>query len=145
MRHLNTSGRLRPYPGIAKGNGFMYNVGATKEGGTARMDNQDMERDLIEIYDDEDNPILTEVLDYFFYNGEEYVLLAVVNEEEEEEETDEPLEVDCFVMKVREFTDENGEEMEEFIPVDDDDLEGKLLEVATQYLDELNNPETEEE
>ena len=70
------------------------------------MDNQDMERDLIEIYDDEDNPILTEVLDYFFYNGEE---------------------------------------MEEFIPVDDDDLEGKLLEVATQYLDELNNPETEEE
>ena len=98
-----------------------------------------------EIYDDEDNPILTEVLDYFFYNGEEYVLLAVVNEEEEEEETDEPLEVDCFVMKVREFTDENGEEMEEFIPVDDDDLEGKLLEVATQYLDELNNPETEEE
>ncbi len=109
------------------------------------MDNQDMERDLIEIYDDEDNPILTEVLDYFFYNGEEYVLLAVVNEEEEEEETDEPLEVDCFVMKVREFTDENGEEMEEFIPVDDDDLEGKLLEVATQYLDELNNPETEEE
>ena len=78
-------------------------------------------RDLIEGVDEDGNNVLLEVVRYFFYNGEEYVVLG---DEDEEEEA-----VNLYIMKVVE-SEEDGEEMESFVPVEDDDLLEKLIEVV---------------
>lgn len=105
------------------------------------------ERDLIEMSDDEGNTILLEVIDYFFYNGEEYAILADSVDEDSgetdevcahDDETDEAEEITCYVMKVNTITDENGEELEEFIPVEDQALEAKLMEIASTHLNDDN-------
>ena len=73
------------------------------------MTPEEMEqRDIIEFSDDEGHTLLLEVKEYFFYNGEEY---AALHEAEGDQSEDDPL----YVMKVNSFTDENGEEMEEFV------------------------------
>ena len=72
---------------------------------------------------------------YFFYNGEEYVVLGEAHDGEcdcecehcdhhEEEEA-----VNLYIMKVVE-SEEDGEEIEEFLPVEDEDLLEKLIEVV---------------
>ena len=99
------------------------------------MDDMELnqEPDIIEMTDDEGNTILMEVIDYFFYNGDEYVILtdSVSDEESEEEEE----EVNCYVMKVVVTKDESGEEFESFEPIEDEKLESKLIEVASNVLD----------
>ena len=81
-------------------------------------------RDLIEGVDEDGNNVLLEVVRYFFYNGEEYVVLGDAHDEDEEEEA-----VNLYIMKVVE-SEEDGEEMESFVPIDDDDLLEKLIEVV---------------
>ena len=111
-------------------------------------------RDLIEGVDEDGNNVLLEVVRYFFYNGEEYVVLGdahdgccdcgcehceeydrvgaimleriskLFDDEDEEEEA-----VNLYIMKVVE-SEEDGEEMESFVPVEDDDLLEKLIEVV---------------
>ena len=80
--------------------------------------------------------MLLEVVRYFFYNGEEYVVLGEAHDgecdcecehcdhHEEEEEA-----VNLYIMKVVE-SEEDGEEIEEFLPVEDEDLLEKLIEVV---------------
>ena len=70
------------------------------------------ERDILEFTDDEGHTLLLQVTDYFFYNGEEYAA-------ESEEAGEDP----AYIMKVNAFTDENGEEMEEFVLPDESLLE----------------------
>ena len=104
------------------------------------------EPDVIEMTDDEGNTILLQIIDYFFYNGEEYAILTDSIEEDgdaepdeqcaPDDDTDEAEGVTCYVMKVNTITDENGEELEEFIPVEDQALEAKLMEVASTRLNE---------
>ena len=84
------------------------------------------ERDLVEITNDQGDSLTMEVLDYFYYNGEEYVVLADASGKDEDEE-----EVSCYVMHVSVSEAENGDEMEEFEPVEDMELESRLIEVAT--------------
>ena len=97
------------------------------------------EPDLIVMTDEEGNSITMQVLDYFFYNGEEYVILTDdVAEGDEDEEAEE---IDCYVMKVITSTDENGEEMEEFAPIEDPDLEARLIEVASTRMNEDDEEE----
>ena len=94
--------------------------------------------DLIEGVDEDGNNILLEVVRYFFYNGEEYVVLGEAHEGEcgcgcedcdhDHEEDDEEA-VNLYIMKVVE-KEEDGEEIEEFLPVDDEDLLEKLIEVV---------------
>lgn len=94
-------------------------------------------RDLIEGVDEDGNSVLLEVVRYFFYNGEEYVVLGDAHDGEcgcgcehcashgdEEEEA-----VNLYIMKVIE-KEEDGEEIEEFEPVDDENLLEKLIEVV---------------
>lgn len=95
------------------------------------FDNE-QEPDIIEMTDDEGNTILMEVLDYFFYNGEEYVILS--DTVDEEDGADVPEEIDCYIMKVTTMTDENGEEMESFEPIEDAELEAKLIEIANNQM-----------
>lgn len=109
------------------------------------------EQDFIVGTDEDGNEVELQVLDYFFYNGEEY---AILTEAEEDcccdecadghehacdcgcEECDENDEITCFIMKVVSSKDENGEEYDEFVPVEDEALEAKLIEVATTKLEE---------
>ncbi|MBR2925495.1 MAG: DUF1292 domain-containing protein [Clostridia bacterium] len=96
-------------------------------------------RDLIEGIDEDGNNVLLEVVRYFFYNGEEYVVLGDAHEsdcdcecehcegcaaEDEDEEA-----VNLYIMKVVE-TEEDGEEMETFEPVEDEALLEKLIDVV---------------
>ena len=98
---------------------------------------EDETRDLIEGVDEDGNNVLLEVVRYFFYNGEEYVVLGEAHDgecdcecehcdhhEEEEEEA-----VNLYIMKGVE-SEEDGEEIEEFLPVEDEDLLEKLIEVV---------------
>ena len=94
---------------------------------------QEMERDLIELTDEDGNTDTFEILDYFFYNGQEY---ALVGEYVEEPDPENPEDIGCFVMKVDTVTDENGEELDEFNPIEDDALEERLFEIATTRLEE---------
>ena len=105
------------------------------------MPAEDVEpRDLIEGVDEDGNEVLLEVVRYFFYNGEEYVVLGEAHEDDcgcdcehchehcgEEDEDEEGL--NLFIMKVVE-TVEDGEEIETFLPVEDDDLMDKLIDVV---------------
>ena len=94
--------------------------------------------DLIEGVDEDGNNILLEVVRYFFYNGEEYVVLGEAHEGDcdcecedcghDHEEDDEEA-VNLYIMKVVE-KEEDGEEIEEFLPVEDEALLEKLIEVV---------------
>lgn len=99
----------------------------------------EMERDIIEMTDDEGNTILMEVVDYFFYNGDEYVILTDTIPEDSSED---PEELNCYVMKVVVSKDENGEELETFEPILDEALEERVMAVANT---KLNEEEEEEE
>ena len=93
---------------------------------------------VIEGTDEDGNKVLLQVLDYFFYNGEEYAILTDAADEETDNE-----EITCYIMKVITSTEEDGEEVEEFVPVDDA-LEAKLIEVATTKLSAEDDAEEEE-
>lgn len=110
------------------------------------------EADIIEMTDDEGNTTLFEIVDYFFYNGEEYAILTETGEGEacdcdecaskqekvaqcaQGDDEEEQEEVTCYIMKVVQSTDEDGEEIEEFVPVEDQALEAKLIDIASTKL-----------
>ena len=92
----------------------------------------DMADDMIEMTDEEGNTTLFKILDYFFYNGDEYAILT----DSIDEDTTGADRVDCYVMKIVPTTDESGEELEEFVPVEDQKLEAKLMEIATLKLND---------
>ena len=95
----------------------------------------DTDEDIIEMTDEDGNVTLFRILDYFFYNGEEYAILTDSNDDDTTEA------VDCYVMKIVPTTDENGEELEEFVPVEDQKLEARLMEIATTKLNDDENAE----
>jgi len=110
------------------------------------------ELDLVTFADEDGNEITMEVLDYFFYEGQEYALLAEAEECDcEEHECHEGgCECGCgcddqreaFIMKVVPV----GEDEEEFIPVDDEELAAKLIEVVeTQLFGDEDDEEEEDE
>jgi len=97
-----------------------------------------IEEDIIEMTDEEGNVILFKIIDYFFYNGEEYAILTDSNEDDATEA------VDCYVMKIVLTTDEDGEELEEFVPVEDQKLEAKLMEIASMKLNDDEEADDED-
>lgn len=99
------------------------------------------EQENLVIGEDEDgNEVTLQIVDYFFYNGEEYAILCLAEDEEaateasDDEDSDDVEGVDCFIMKVVTTTDENGEEFDDFLPIEDEALEAKLIEVASTKL-----------
>ena len=90
--------------------------------------------DVIEMTDEEGNTILFSIIDYFFYNGEEYAILTDSNDEDTTDADAEDEGIACYVMKIVPTTDEDGEELEEFVPVEDQALEAKLMEIASMKL-----------
>ena len=80
-----------------------------------------MEPDVIVFEDEDGNEYSFTVEDYMFYNGEEYALLADADAGDEDD-------VECVICKVV-AEEEDGEEVESFELVEDDDLAEKLLEL----------------
>ena len=113
----------------------MYDDESQNLGGNAA--DEEMEaQDLIEGVDEDGNKVLLQVVRYFFYNGEEYVVLGDAQSEDEcgchcEEcehscEDDEDA-INLYIMKV---VENEAEDTEEFVPVEDEALLGKLIEVV---------------
>ena len=96
------------------------------------------ERDVVEFVDDEGNTLLLEVMDYFFYNGEEFAALQDAKEEDDESEDD-----GVYIMKINSFVGENGEEMEEFVPPEEELME-KLIAIVNTRFGEGDEDEDEE-
>lgn len=106
------------------------------------MTAEDMEdQDFIEGVDEDGNKVLLQVVRYFFYNGEEYVVLGDAQPEddcgchcgscehtcdEDDESEEEP--VNLYIMKV--VQSKEDEDTEEFVPVEDEALLEKLIEVV---------------
>lgn len=96
-----------------------------------------LEEDIIDFEDEDGNVIPFVVVDYVFYNGEEYALLTEVSDEENGEDSQE-----CIVCKVVAETEEDGEETESFIPVEDETLAQKLVDIFnTKIADEAKEEE----
>jgi len=93
------------------------------------------ERDVVEFVDDEGNTLLLEVMDYFFYNGEEFAALQDAKDEDDD---------GVYIMKINSFTDENGEEMEEFVPPEEELMEKLIAIVNTRFGDGEDEDEDEE-
>jgi len=93
------------------------------------------ERDVGEFVDDEGNTLLLEVMDYFFYNGEEFAALQDAKDEDDD---------GVYIMKINSFTDENGEEMEEFVPPEEELMEKLIAIVNTRFGDGEDEDEDEE-
>ena len=87
-------------------------------------DMEGMESDTIVFEDEDGNEFEFAVRDYFFYNGDEYALLSEVGQEPDENGEE------CIICKVEAVTGEDGEEDEEFVLVEDEELAGKLIEIA---------------
>ena len=101
------------------------------------MENNEL--DLVVFEDDKGNEITMEVLDYLFYEGKEYALLVELGDGSCEAcETKEGCEScdnarEAFVMEVVPV----GEDMEEFVPVDE--------ELAEKLIDIMENSDFEDE
>ena len=89
-----------------------------------------MEPDTIIFEDEDGNEYEFTVRDYFFYNGDEYALLTEVGQEADDQGEE------CIVCKVETIESEEGEEDEEFILVEDEELAEKLIEIANTRLAE---------
>ena len=98
------------------------------------------ERDIVEFTDDEGNSLMLEVMDYFFYNGEEF---AVLCDAEEAPADDDPDDDPVYITKINSYTDENGEEMEEFVSPDEKLME-KLIQIVRTRFGEEDDEEEEE-
>ena len=87
--------------------------------------------DIIEGTDDAGNPMLLRVEKYFYYNGDEYVLLQQVDSEDDTacDAGDERL----YVMRVAVSKDEDGEEVEDFEPIDAELMESLIKTVRISY------------
>ena len=100
--------------------------------GRHKMDNNEnnsMEMDnIIELVDENDNPIRFEHIMTVQYEGEDYILLAPVDPTEDMEEDE------VLVLKID--NDENGDEI--YVSVEDDDLVQKVFE---KYLEIVESDE----
>ena len=76
--------------------------------------------------------MLMRVERYFYYNGEEYVLLRQVDSMTDESNNDEGDER-LYVMRVKVSLDEEGEEIEDFEPIDSELMEALIKTVQITF------------
>ena len=96
------------------------------------------ERDIVDFTDDEGNTILLEVMDYFFYNGEEFAALCNAREDASDDDPDDD---PVYIMKVNSFTNDEGEEMEEFVPPEEELMEKLIQVVRTRFVEDEDGEE----
>ncbi len=96
--------------------------------------------DIIEGEDEEGNQMLLKVERYFYYNGEEYVLLRQIDSDDDESvDSDDRL----YVMLVQVSKDEDGEEVEDFVPVEDELMEALIKAARTVFIDDTIEEDNE--
>ena len=88
--------------------------------------------DIIEGTDEDGNRLLLTVEKYFFYNGEEYVLLKEYVEGAEAPANAEDKET-LYVMRVTVSTNGDGEEIEDFEPVEEELAQRLIPVIRTQW------------
>ena len=88
--------------------------------------------DIIEGTDEDGNRLLLTVEKYFFYNGEEYVLLKEYKEDEKAAAADVSKET-LYIMRVSVSKDEDGEEIEDFKPIDEELAERLIPVIRTRW------------
>lgn len=98
---------------------------------------EDERLDIIEGTDEDGNRLLLTVEKYFFYNGDEYVLLREVSQEDKPAD---PERQTLYVMRVAVSEDEDGEEIEDFEPVDEE-LAQRLIPVIRERFESPEAPE----
>lgn len=107
------------------------------------MTNEEMQqRDIVEFTDDAGHTLLLQVMDYFFYNGEEYAALCNANEDPSDDDPDDD---PVYIMKINAYTDENGEEMEEFVPPEPELMERLIKIVRTRFREEGDEDEDQKD
>lgn len=96
--------------------------------------------DIIEGEDEDGNQMLLKVERYFYYNGEEYVLLRQIDSDDDESvDSDDRL----YVMLVQVSKDEDGEEVEDFVPVEDELMEALIKAARTVFIDDTIEEDNE--
>ncbi|MDO5299843.1 MAG: DUF1292 domain-containing protein [Clostridia bacterium] len=98
------------------------------------------ERDVVEFTDDAGNKLLLEVMDYFFYNGEEFAALCNAKEDPADDDPDDD---PVYIMKINSFVDEDGEEMEEFVPPEEELMEKLISVVRTRFVEGADDEDEE--
>ena len=98
------------------------------------------DRDIVEFTDDSGNTLMLEVMDYFYYNGQEFAALC---DAQENSADDDPDDDPVYIMQVNTFEDENGEEMEEFVPPEEALMEKLIQIVRTRFTDEEDGDDEE--
>ncbi len=104
------------------------------------------DRDIVLFSDDDGNDIELEVIDYFFHNGQEYAVLTDSDDEDadcdacEDEDCDCDVHSDVYIMKVMQV----GEDMEEFVPVDEEMMD-ELIEIVNERFNESLEDEDDED
>ena len=102
------------------------------------------DRDIVEFTDDSGNTLMLEVMDYFYYNGQEFAALCDAQENPSDDEPDDDPDDDpVYIMQVNTFEDENGEEMEEFVPPEEALMEKLIQIVRTRFTDEEDGDDEE--
>ena len=94
------------------------------------------ELDIIELEGENGEVLKLCVERYFFYNGEEYAALQEADEDGSVKNDD------LYVMKVVPTTGEDGEELEEFLPPEEELLETLLRIAEMRFSPEGNEAET---
>ena len=91
------------------------------------------ERDIVVFTDDEGNDFELEVMDYFFYNGQEYAVLSDAEDAEtcDDEACEGCADQEVYIMKIVQMDDD----MEEFVPIEDDSLMEKLIAIVQRRFD----------
>lgn len=85
--------------------------------------------DMISVSSEDGEELMMQVEQYFYYNGEEYVYLREVADATEPES--EP--GNEYVMLVETSRDEEGEEVEDFVPIAPGLMESLLMTLRTRY------------
>ena len=86
----------------------------------------DEELDIVTLEDENGGELSLRVERYFYYNGEEFVILSSDLDGTQADP-------DRYVMRVTPV--EGDEDMEEFTPIEDEDLEERLIHAAETVLD----------
>ena len=89
------------------------------------------ERDVVVFTDDEGNEFELEVVDYFEYEDQEYGVLMDTAECDCEDEDCCEHETEVYIMKIVQMDDD----MEEFVPVEDEALMEKLIAIVQRRFD----------
>lgn len=102
------------------------------------MMQDDRGNDILEGKDEDGNTLSLHVDRYFYYNGEEYVLLKPVDAAV----TGNP---SLYVMQVLVTKDEDGDEWEEFVPVEPELMDDLIRVAGTDYREDEELLEIEDE